>query len=182
MYHHSLFTQVLSNPALKSVEIVLLGGNISIKTHPGDEVYVSGENMKDENLMPFLHETEETIRIDRHSLFNLIFLRENVNLVIFIPANCDLMVLLRGGNLKLSGNFGQVRVRTDAGNITADLNNFSVKGQADLTVFAGEIKLVNSNPVDKKDKRKKSVDMKIGEARLKAKVSLGDIWLTEMAR
>ena len=182
MYHHSPFNQVLSNPNLKPVEIVLIAGMVSIKTHPGEEVFLSGENMTDENSMPFLHETDDVIRIDRHSLFNLISQREMVNLVIYIPETCDLMVLLRGGNLNLKGNFGQVRARTDAGNIIADLSDFTVKGQADLSVFAGEIKLINNNPSNRQSKHQRILNMKIGEeGRLKAKVSLGDVRVMTMA-
>jgi hypothetical protein len=178
MNYYSTFTQVLGNPELKPVEIVLLSGNISIQTHKGDEIFLQGENMKDENLMPLLHETAETMRIDKHSLVSLIMNHEFIGLTIFIPESCDLYVLLRAGHLTLRGNFGQVRARTDAGNISTDLSDFTVKGQADLVVFAGEIKLQNSAVDGKTRHHHRHLTMKIGEeGSLKAKVSLGDIWM-----
>jgi hypothetical protein len=178
MNYYSTFTQVLGNPQHKPVEIVLLSGNVSIQTHSGDDIFLQGENMKDENLMPLLHETAESIRIDRHSLFNLIVHHEFISLTIFIPESCDLYVLLRAGHLNLEGKFGHIRARTDAGNITADLSDFSVKGQADLVVFAGEIRLKNNEVEGKNRHHHRRLSMKIGdEGSLKAKVSLGDIWM-----
>jgi len=181
MYYHSSFTQVLSNPNLKPVEIVLLGGNISIQTHPGEEIYITGENLSDENQMPLLHEDKYSFRIDRHSLFNFILqkMKDKMSFKIFIPETCDVSILIRGGHINIKGKYGQFRARTDAGNITADLSDFSVKGQADLVVFAGEIKLVNGNSVGGEAKKGRKVSMKIGEeGSLKAKVSLGDVCMS----
>lgn len=178
MNYYSTFTQVLGNPQLKPVEIVLISGNVSIRTHPGEDIFLQGENMKDEALMPLLHETAESMRIDRHSLFNMIVHHEFIGLTIFIPENCDLYVLLRAGHLHLKGKFGHVRARTDAGNITTDLSDFTVKGQADLVVFAGEIKLKNNDTEGKGRHHHRRLSMKIGEeGALKARVSLGDIWV-----
>jgi hypothetical protein len=175
---YSPFTQVLSNPELKPIDIILLGGNIFVQTHPGDEIYIAGENMPDENLMPLLHEDEHSFRVDRHSLLSFIWQkeREKSSLKIFIPETCNVSILLRGGNINVKGKYGQFRARADAGNITADLNDFSVKGQADLVVFAGEIKLVNSAAFNPTKKGERKINMKIGEeGTLNARVSLGDV-------
>jgi hypothetical protein len=178
MYYHTPFTQVLSNPQMKPVEIVLIAGDISVETHPGDEIYLAGEYMNDENQMPLLHETEETMRIDRHSLFQMFINHDVPHLKIFIPEKCDLNILLRAGHLKLKGNFGEVRARTDAGNITADLAEFTAAGDTDLVVFAGEIRLKNSASAEKPKHHHRPVKMKIGpNANLKARVSLGNLWM-----
>lgn len=176
MYYASLFTQLLSNPAKKPVEIVLLGGHVSIHTHPGEEVVLAGNQMNDENLVPFLHETGEAIRIDRHSFFSFLRQDEIVNLTIYVPEGNDVSVLIRGGEIRLSGNFGRLRARNDAGQIKADLGKLSVEGKADLSVFAGEIRLENlPAPGWKRNWHERRVRVPAGRGELMARVSLGDV-------
>lgn len=175
MYYAGEFFQVLSGTAGKPIDIVLLGGTIRLYTHAGDETSITTENMIDGSGMPLLHETPGGIRIDKQSIFSLIPQHDKVRIKIYIPENSDVNILMRGGNMKISGRYNNLRARTDAGNIKVDMQQFTVNEQAQLSVFAGEIRLKNGDTTETHRRGTRHIRTKAGLGELQAKVSLGEV-------
>lgn len=178
MYYTSEFFQVLGNTKNKPIDIILLGGSVSLSTHPGDETSIAAENIEDGSLMPLLHETGSGIRIDRQSLFSFIPPNNDLRLKIYVPENSRVNILMRGGFLRLHGNFKSLRARNDAGKIKCDLLDLTVEEQAKLSVFAGEIELKNAI-VNGRKRGINRISLPAGKGEIQARVSLGEIRLRE---